>query len=191
MDNARLHDLRHSAGFTFNSPCLLCASTVQGASDHLADAGDTSWIHQSRNSLITLTTMMTFAIGGLMRLTFLVNNVLMLDQANLIFGGMTVVWTVPSLLGGWLGDRLLRRTPAAYQLVSSNRHGLFHPCHHGRGFRRGPAMYPAIFVGEFFLLLDTTPLNAALREFSKRAASVRLHYAVMHHTHWATFLRQP
>ena len=36
------------------------------------------------------------------------------------FGGMTVVaGTVATLLGGWLGDRLLRRTPAAYQLVSA------------------------------------------------------------------------
>lgn len=29
-------------------------------------------------------------------------------------------------------------------------------------FNHGPAMFPAIFVGEFFLLLNTAPLNAAL-----------------------------
>ena len=33
---------------------------------------------------------------------------------------MTVVaGTVATLFGGWLGDRLLRRTPAAYQLISA------------------------------------------------------------------------
>ena len=67
--------------------------------------------------------MMTFAIGGLQvwMPTFLTRmRHVPLDRANLIFGGMTVVsGTVATVLGGWLGDRLLRRTPAAYQLVSA------------------------------------------------------------------------
>jgi sugar phosphate permease len=110
--------------------------------------------------------MMTFAIGGLQvwMPTFLVKmRHLHLDQANLIFGGMTVVsGTVATLLGGWLGDRLLPRTPAAYQLVSAIGMALSIPAIMVAVFWRGPAMYPAIFLGEFFLLLNTAPLNAAL-----------------------------
>ena len=76
---------------------------------------------------------------------------------------MTVVsGTVATLLGGWLGDRLLRRTPAAYQLVSAIGMALSIPAIMVAMFWKGPAMYPAIFLGEFFLLLNTAPLNAAL-----------------------------
>ena len=77
---------------------------------------------------------------------------------------MTVVsGTVATLLGGWLGDRLLRRTPAAYQLVSAVGMALVDSRDRRRHLSgRVPAMYPAIFLGEFFLLLNTAPLNAAL-----------------------------
>ncbi len=76
---------------------------------------------------------------------------------------MTVVsGTVATLLGGWLGDRLLRRTPAAYQLVSAVGMALSIPAIVVAIYLQGPAMYPAIFLGEFFLLLNTAPLNAAL-----------------------------
>jgi MFS family permease len=86
-----------------------------------------------------------------------------LEHANTIFGGMTVVsGTVATLLGGWLGDRLLRRTPAAYQLVSAVGMTLAIPAVVVAICFPGAAMYPAIFLGEFFLLLNTAPLNAAL-----------------------------
>jgi sugar phosphate permease len=109
---------------------------------------------------------MTFAIGGLQvwMPTFLVRmRQLRLDEANTIFGGMTVVSGIgATLLGGWLGDRLLRRTPAAYQLVSAVGMALSIPAVIVAIFWHGPVMYPAIFLGEFFLLLNTAPLNAAL-----------------------------
>jgi MFS family permease len=76
---------------------------------------------------------------------------------------MTVVsGTVATLLGGWLGDRLLRRTPAAYQMVSAIGMALAIPAIVLAIYFPGPTMYPAIFLGEFFLLLNTAPLNAAL-----------------------------
>jgi MFS transporter, Spinster family, sphingosine-1-phosphate transporter len=98
--------------------------------------------------------MMTFAIGGLQvwMPTFLVRmRHLPLERANTIFGGMTVVsGTVATLLGGWLGDRLLRRTPAAYQLVSAVGMALSIPAVVVAIYFPGTAMYPAIFLGEFF-----------------------------------------
>lgn len=158
-------------GFFLGLAVLALREPERGASDHLADTAERGSIRGlARNKAywtITLgAAMMTFAIGGLQvwMPTFLVKmRHLHLDQANLIFGGMTVVsGTVATLLGGWLGDRLLPRTPAAYQLVSAIGMALSIPAIMVAVFWRGPAMYPAIFLGEFFLLLNTAPLNAAL-----------------------------
>ena len=158
-------------GFFLGLAVLALREPARGASDNLADTAERGSIRGlARNKAywtITLgAAMMTFAIGGLQvwMPTFLVKmRHLHLDQANLIFGGMTVVsGTVATLLGGWLGDRLLPRTPAAYQLVSAIGMALSIPAIMVAVFWRGPAMYPAIFLGEFFLLLNTAPLNAAL-----------------------------
>ncbi len=158
-------------GFLLGLGVLALREPVRGGSDHMADSAERGSIRGlTRNKAywtITLgAAMMTFAIGGLQvwMPTFLVKmRHLNLDRANLIFGGMTVVsGTVATLLGGWLGDRLLRRTPAAYQLVSAIGMALSIPAIMVAVFWKGPAMYPAIFLGEFFLLLNTAPLNAAL-----------------------------
>lgn len=158
-------------GFLLALCVLALREPVRGASDHLAD-------NHERGSLAGLlrnkaywtislgAAMMTFAIGGLQvwMPTFLVRlrNV-PLEHANLAFGGITVVaGTVATLLGGWIGDRLLRRTPAAYQLVSAIGMALSIPAIVIALYTPGTAMYPAIFLGEFFLLLNTAPLNAAL-----------------------------
>jgi len=110
--------------------------------------------------------MMTFAVGGMQvwMPTFLTRvRGVPLDKANLVFGGMTVVaGTVATLFGGWLGDRLLRRTPAAYQLVSAAGMLLSIPAVVGAIYLTGSVMYAAILIGEFCILLNTAPLNAAL-----------------------------
>ena len=144
---------------------------MRGASDHLADSAERGSLRGLfRNKAfwtISLgAAMMTFAIGGLQvwMPTFLTRiRQVPLDHANLTFGGMTVVaGTVATVLGGWLGDRLLRRTPAAYQLISAVGMALSIPAIIAAIYCTGPAMYPAIFVAEFFLLINTAPLNAAL-----------------------------
>ncbi len=158
-------------GFLLALGILGLREPVRGASDILADNAERGSIQGLlRNKAywtITLgAAMMTFAIGGLQvwMPTFLVRmRHLRLDEANTIFGGMTVVSGIgATLLGGWLGDRLLRRTPAAYQLVSAVGMALSIPAVMVAIFWHGPVMYPAIFLGEFFLLLNTAPLNAAL-----------------------------
>ncbi len=158
-------------GFLLALGVLGLREPVRGASDTLADNAERGSIQGLlRNKAywtITLgAAMMTFAIGGLQvwMPTFLVRmRQLRLDEANTIFGGMTVVSGIgATLLGGWLGDRLLRRTPAAYQLVSAVGMALSIPAVMVAIFWHGPVMYPAIFLGEFFLLLNTAPLNAAL-----------------------------
>jgi MFS family permease len=110
--------------------------------------------------------MMTFAVGGMQvwMPTFLTRvRGIPLDRANLTFGGMTVVaGTVATLLGGWLGDRLLRRTNAAYLIVSAVGMILSIPAVVAAIYVTGSVMYLAILLGEFLILLNTAPLNAAL-----------------------------
>jgi sugar phosphate permease len=107
-----------------------------------------------------------------------------LERANIIFGGMTVVaGTVATLLGGWLGDRLLRRTSAAYQLLSAVGMVLAIPAVVVAIFSHGAAMLPAIFIGEFFLLLNTAPLNAAMVNSvsaSIRATALAVNILIIH-----------
>jgi MFS transporter, Spinster family, sphingosine-1-phosphate transporter len=150
---------------------LALREPVRGASDHLADSIERSTVRGLfRNKAywtITLgAAMMTFAIGGLQvwMPTFL-NRIrdVPLDRAGIVFGGMlAIVGTVATLFGGWLGDRLLRRTPAAYQLLSAVGMTLSIPAIVVAIYSPGPAMYPAICLGGFFLLVNTAPLNAAL-----------------------------
>jgi len=158
-------------GFLLGAAVLGLREPTRGASDHLADSFERSSLrgllrNKAYWSITLAGAMMTFAIGGLQvwMPTFLVRmRHLPLDRANTYFGSMTVVsGTVATLLGGWLGDRLLRRTPAAYQLVSGVGMALSIPAIMIAIFNHGPAMFPAIFVGEFFLLLNTAPLNAAM-----------------------------
>jgi sugar phosphate permease len=89
--------------------------------------------------------MMTFSLGGIqvwMPQFLFSERHYSLERANLMFGLIVVVdGILASLAGGFLGDYLLRRTRSAYYLVS---------------------MVPAIAVAAFFLLLNTSPLNAAV-----------------------------
>ena len=86
-----------------------------------------------------------------------------LEAANLKFGTIIVVdGILASLIGGWLGDFLLRRTRSAYYLVSAVGMALGIPAMIVALFRTGPVMIPAIWVAAFMLLLNTSPLNAAL-----------------------------
>ncbi|HMC31974.1 MAG TPA: MFS transporter [Candidatus Angelobacter sp.] len=110
--------------------------------------------------------MLTFAQGGVAvwMPTFLSRmRGLSLLQANNIFGGMLLFnGIVATLIGGWLGDRLLRRTKSAYYLVSGAGMFLALPFIAIAIFQAGRIMYPAILIGSFFLLLNTGPLNAAM-----------------------------
>jgi MFS transporter, Spinster family, sphingosine-1-phosphate transporter len=110
--------------------------------------------------------MMTFALGGLQvwMPTFLAKTRgFSLKSANETFGAIIVVdGIVASLAGGWLGDVLLRRSRSAYYSVSAVSMALGVPAMVVALFFRGRLMLPAIWVAAFLLLLNTSPLNAAL-----------------------------
>jgi MFS family permease len=110
--------------------------------------------------------MMTFALGGLQvwMPTFLHRaHGYSLEEAGLVFGLSTLVnGLVASLAGGWISDRLLRRTKSAHYLVSAVSLGLGIPAMCVALFASGRPMIVGIFVAEFLLLLNTGPLNAAV-----------------------------
>jgi MFS family permease len=110
--------------------------------------------------------MMTFAVGGMQvwMPTFLTRiRHVPLAQANLRFGLMTLAAGIlATVLGGWLGDRMEALRRGGNYLISAIGMTLALPAVLLAIFRAGAGMYPAIFLGEFFLLLNTAPLNAAV-----------------------------
>ena len=110
---------------------------------------------------------MTFAIGGLAQwIPSFLNRVHSLDVAkgNTLFGATTVLAGIlGTLAGGWLGDRWQKKSGKGYLLVS------------GWGFLIGTpfaawailapgltSCMAAIFIAEFFLFLNTGPLNTVI-----------------------------
>ncbi len=110
--------------------------------------------------------MMTFAVGGMQvwMPTFLSRiRGVPLAQANLRFGLMTLAAGIlATMLGGWLGDRMEAMRRGGHCLLSAIGMTLALPAVLLAVFRADAVMYPAIFLGEFFLLLNTAPLNAAI-----------------------------
>ena len=110
--------------------------------------------------------MMTFATGGMSvwMPTFLVRvRHVSLNQATTIFGVITLTaGFLATIIGGWLGDTLLRYTKGAYYLVSGIGMALAVPSIYLAVTFTGKLMYPAIFAAIFFVLLNTAPLNAAI-----------------------------
>ena len=131
--------------------------------------------------------MMTFALGGLQvwMPTFLyrAHGYSLLD-ANIIFGLSTICnGLVASLAGGWISDRLLRRTKSAHYLVSAVSLGLGIPAMCIALFASGRTMVVGIFVAEFLLLLNTGPLNAAVIDSvgpHVRAAALAVNVFLLH-----------
>ncbi len=109
---------------------------------------------------------MTFSLGGILVWIpqFLyTDRHYSLEGANFIFGIIVVGdGILASLAGGWLGDYLLPRMKGAYYFVSAAGMALGVPFMIVALFTKGRAMVPAIAISAFFLLLNTSPLNAAV-----------------------------
>ena len=109
---------------------------------------------------------LTFAMGGISAWvpTFLHRFAgLSVGDASLVVGAITVVDGIAgTLVGGWLAQRWLRTNHRALYLLSFWSVALTLPC--GAMVFFGPRAWavPALFAAEFFLFLNTGPLNAAI-----------------------------
>jgi predicted MFS family arabinose efflux permease len=133
-------------------------------------------------------TAMTFAVGGLAAWvpTYLVRvRGMELAAANLTFGLLTLLSGIGgTLLGGWLGDRLLARTPSAYFLVSGLGLALSAPFAAAVILlESSTAALAAIFLTEVCVFLNTGPLNAIIAAVSPpavKATAYALNIFVIH-----------
>ncbi|HVP65063.1 MAG TPA: MFS transporter, partial [candidate division Zixibacteria bacterium] len=143
----------------------------RGAQDHLTGTAERSTLLGLLHNRAFWTVSfgmagMTFAVGGMQvwMPTFLERvRHIPLGTANFKFGLLTVLaGIVATLAGRFLGDFALKRTKGGYYLVSAIGLGLAVPAILFAVHAPGSLMFPAIFLGEFFILLNTAPLNAAL-----------------------------
>ena len=130
---------------------------------------------------------MTFAIGGLSvwAPTYIhESRNLPLAEVDLIFGGIVVVaGLVSTLFGGWLGDRLRKRFPGSYFLVSGCGMLLGFPCTIAMLYTPFPLAWVFIFLAIFFLFMNTGPSNTALANVTPpamRATAFAMNILVIH-----------
>jgi MFS family permease len=144
---------------------------VRGASDHVKAtvSRSTFWGLFTNGAFLTATfglATLTFAMGGISAWmpTFLHRSAgLSVGNAGLTVGAITVVDGIAgTLVGGWIAQRWLRTNDRALYLLSFWSVALTLPC--GMVVFFGPKAWaiPALLVTEFFLFLNTGPLNAAI-----------------------------
>lgn len=144
---------------------------VRGASDHVKPtARRATALGLFRNPAFLTATFglatLTFAMGGISAwvANFLERfSGLSVGNASLTVGAITVVDGIAgTLVGGWLAQRWLRTNHRALYLLSFWSVALTLPC--GALVFFGPRAWsiPALFAAEFFLFLNTGPLNTAI-----------------------------
>jgi MFS transporter, Spinster family, sphingosine-1-phosphate transporter len=144
---------------------------VRGSSDHVrATADQATFFGIFRNRAFITASMglatLTFAMGGISAWvpTFLHRNVgLSVANASWTVSAITVVDGIAgTLIGGWLAQIWLRTNYRALYLLSFWSVLLTLPC--GLLLFFGPHAWaiPSLFAAEFFLFLNTGPLNAAI-----------------------------
>lgn len=119
--------------------------------------------------------MYTFAVGGMQVWipTFLQRlRGLDVKTANIDFSYIVIINGIgATLLGGWIGDRLLKRYFGAYYTFSGIAMLIAVPFMAAAIYVSGRLMFPAIFAAVFFILIGTGPSNAAL--VNSVSASIR------------------
>jgi MFS family permease len=131
--------------------------------------------------------LLTFAMGGLSwwMPEFLRRfSGLSMGNAGLLVGAITVIDGIAgTIVGGWLAQRWLRSNHRALYLLSFWSVALTLPF--GLLVFFGPPAWavPSLFLAEFFLFLNTGPLNAAIVNSVTapiRAAAVGLNFFIIH-----------
>lgn len=144
---------------------------LRGSSDHIkADPKRATVFGLLHNPAFLTATFglsaLTFVMGGISAWMpeFLHNPVgLSVPNASLVVGAATVIdGILGTIVGGWIAQRWLRTNHRALYLLSFWSVALTLPC--GVLVFFGPPSWaiPSLFAAEFFLFLNTGPLNAAI-----------------------------
>lgn len=143
----------------------------RGASDHIKPTlNRTTFLGLFTNAAFLTGTFglaaLTFAMGGISAWvpTFLHRfNGLSVANASLTVSAITVVDGIAgTLVGGWVAQRWLKTNHRALYLVSCWSVALTLPFGLLTFFGPRATTVPALFLAEFFLFLNTGPLNAAI-----------------------------
>lgn len=158
-------------GFLLALAVMFLKEPARGQFDTLKETPERGTIFGlARNPAFLTATLgmafMTFSLGGIqvwMPQFLFSERHYSLEKANLMFGLIIVVdGILASLAGGFLGDYLLRWTKSSYYIISAVSMALGIPFMIVALFSSGRLMVPAIGIAAFFLLLNTSPLNAAV-----------------------------
>jgi len=164
----------------------------RGASDHIRPTADRSTVlGLLRNPAYLTATFglaeLTFAMGGISNWMpeFLHNPIgLSVARASQVAGATTVIdGILGTLIGGWIAQRWLRTNHRALYLLSFWSVALTLPF--GLLLFFGPSRWalPSLFAAEFFLFLNTGPLNTAIVNSVSapvRATAVSLNLFIIH-----------
>lgn len=179
-------------GFLLAIAVLFLKEPERGQFDSLKETRERGTIlGLARNPAFLAATLgmaaMTFSLGGIqvwMPQFLYSERHYTLAHANFVFGLIIVGdGILAALLGGWLGDYLLRKTKGAYYLVSAASLALGVPFMIAALWVKGPLMLPAITVAAFLLLLNTSPLNTAVINSAGahiRATAIAVNIFIIH-----------
>jgi MFS transporter, Spinster family, sphingosine-1-phosphate transporter len=143
----------------------------RGAEDHIQpDHSRASFFGLFTNGAFLTSTLgmaaLTFAMGGISTWvpTFLHRSLgYTVGQASMIASAITVLDGIAGTwVGGWLAQRWLRTNDRALYLISAWSVALTLPFGALVFFGPHTTAVPALFLAEFFLFLNTGPLNAAI-----------------------------
>jgi MFS family permease len=193
--------------FGWRAPFLICAlpgfavaalyglfgrEPERGACDHLRSTHSRSTFRGLfRNPAYLAATfglaLLTFAMGGMswwMPEFLRRASGLSMSSASLVVGATTVVDGIAgTLVGGWLAQRWLARDHRALYLLSFWSVLLTFACGLVVFFGPHGCTIPALFAAEFFLFLNTGPLNTAIINSVAapiRATAVGLNFFIIH-----------
>jgi len=165
---------------------------ARGTTDHIRqNVSRTTFLGLFSNGAFLTATLglaaLTFAMGGISAWvpTFLHRSVgLSVANSSLVVSAITVVDGIAgTITGGWIAQRWLRTNHRALYLVSFWSVALTLPC--GALVFFGPSRWavPALFLAEFFLFLNTGPLNTAIVNsvsFRVRATAISVNLFFIH-----------
>ena len=165
---------------------------TRGKSDHIQqDASRATVLGLFHNGAFLTATLglaaWTFAVGGISTWvpTFLHRSLgLTVAKSSFVVSAITAIDGIAgTAVGGWIAQRWLRTNHRALYLVSFWSVALTLPFGAMVFFGPSKDAIPALFLAEFFLFLNTGPLNAAIVNsvsFSVRATAISVNLFCIH-----------